>query len=120
MHPARLLQLFDAGDVELAPVAACAARRETSCHRVVINAVRLTIDPAKTQRLDHGFVVAHTRLIGALLPEADPLRSRFVVIGLEPLAKLSGRLEEPDVLRLHQPPASRSMRWRTRALTTLR
>ena len=57
------------------------------------------IDPADAQGLVHDLLPGHARPAGALPVAADEELGRRLVIRLEPVAQLLGRLEEPRVER---------------------
>ena len=95
--------------------------REARRGAQIVDPGGLAIDPAEAQRLDDRLVIGD-----APAARHPSCRSRSTetpcraVVDLQPGPEVGRRIEEANVLRLHQPPASRSRRWSTRAATTRR
>src|SRR5687768_8674737 len=93
-HPPFRDQLAGAGDVDRAPDAAGAPRREADRVALVVDLPADAVDPAEAERLVHRFRPRDARPPAALLVEADEQLAGVVVMLLEPGAEvLRGREE---------------------------
>src|SRR5205814_8685057 len=100
VHQAESVQLAKALDVDRAPHAALAPRREALRGGVVAQRVADAVDPAETQLLVDGVLPCHRGPARPLQVIAEPQLARSVVVRLEPSPKLGRALEEDDVVWL--------------------
>src|SRR5690242_12532924 len=106
MHQAALDQRLRSLDVDRAPVAALAPRRQPLLVRVVIDRLHASVDPAEAQCLLDRFEIHHAALAARRLVEADPQLGRAPVVLLEPAPELLRVAEEP---RRHRLPGSTTL-----------
>ncbi len=112
-----------ARDIDRAPDAAAATRREPLRPQLVVDAVADAVDPAECEADLHRVRVADRRLGDTLAIEPDPRLARGAVVRLDPPSQASGRTVADHLLAfrpLHHPPSSRTRRCRTRPATVLR
>src|SRR5207244_11028442 len=87
-HQSRGLERLITGDVDLAPDAALAPRREADGVGVLAERFADAVDPAEAQRLVARLRPVDRRLAAALLPKADQQLRRGRVVRLQPAAEI--------------------------------
>src|SRR5206468_901085 len=83
-HQAGLFEAPHALAISLRPVALRPARREVQRGALLVDRLRLAVDPAEAQRLLDGGLVLDARLAGWLLVRDEPDARRPVVVALQP------------------------------------
>src|SRR3569833_726721 len=97
-HKPRSFQRLKALDIDLAPDAPLAPRREADGVGILAERFSVAVDPPEAKRLVACLRPVDRRLAAGLLPKADEQLRHRLMIGLEPAAEAGSGLKE-DRLR---------------------